>query len=280
VAGLRVKQSPAHLAAYTLCALLALCGCANRTERAGRLAQQDGLAVSVVQGTQFRHQLFISTAPRGPMLYVFIDGDGSPWRDNGRVPARDPTPRRPLALELAVRTPRSVMYLGRPCYFLARSDAACRPGVWTSERYSAGVVESLAAVVNRFVQDSAYRSVILIGYSGGGTLAVLMAPSIPSTAAVITIGANLDVAAWSSRHGYVPLEGSLNPSAQAPLKPDIRQWHLVGGRDLIVPESVSRRYLDTLHQDQTWRFPSFDHACCWVEQWPTILGRIDAALAN
>jgi pimeloyl-ACP methyl ester carboxylesterase len=280
VAGLRVKQSPARRAAWIFPLLFALFGCANRAERAGRLAQQDGLGASVVQGTQYRHEVFISAAPRGSVLYVFIDGDGSPWSDNGGEPARDPTPRRPLALELAVRTPRSVMYLGRPCYFLARSDSACRPSVWTSERYSAGVVESLVAVVNRFVQDSDYRSAILIGYSGGGTLAVLMAPHIPSTAALVTIGANLDVAAWSSWHGYVPLEGSLNPAAQAPLKPNIRQWHLVGGRDLIAPESVSRRYLDTLRQDQTWRFPAFDHACCWVEQWPNILARIDAALGE
>jgi pimeloyl-ACP methyl ester carboxylesterase len=280
VAGLRVKQSPARHAARILPLLFVLSGCANLAERAGRLAQQDGLAASVVQGTQYRHELFVSTAPRGSVLYVFIDGDGSPWSDNGREPALDPTPRRPLALELAVRTPRSVMYLGRPCYFLARSDAACRPSVWTSERYSAGVVQSLVAVVNRFVQDRAYRSAILIGYSGGGTLAVLMAPFIPATSAVVTIGANLDVAAWSSWHGYLPLEGSLNPAAQAPLKPDIRQWHLVGERDLIVPQSVSRRYLDTLHRDQIWRYPSFDHACCWVEQWPNILGRIEAALGD
>jgi hypothetical protein len=280
VAGLRVKQSPARFAVRIFPLLFALFGCANLAERAGRLAQQDGLAASVVQGTQFRHELFVSAAPRGSVLYVFIEGDGSPWSDNGREPAHDPTPRRPLALELAVRTPRSVMYLGRPCYFLARSDSACRPSVWTSERYSAGIVESLVAVVNRFVQEGAYRSVILIGYSGGGTLAVLMAPSIPATGAVVTIGANLDVAAWSSWHGYAPLEGSLNPAAQAPLEPAIRQWHLVGGRDLIVPESVSRRYLDTLHRDQIWRFPSFDHACCWVEQWPNILGRIEAALGD
>ena len=259
--------------------LLALCGCANRTERAVRLAQQHGLVESVVQGTTYRHELFFS-APRGAMLFVFIEGDGTPWSGNGRKPARDPTPQRALALELALRTPRSVMYLGRPCYFLARSDSACRPGVWTAERYSASIVDSLSQVVNRFVEDHAYRSVILIGYSGGGTLAVLMASNIPSTAAVVTIGANLDVAAWSSWNGYLPLEGSLNPAAQPPLKPNIRQWHLVGGRDLIVPESVSRRYLGTLHPDQTWRFPAFDHACCWVEQWPTLLARIDAALGG
>jgi hypothetical protein len=280
VAGLRVKQSPAHLAACALCALLALCGCANRAERALHLAEQGGLSASIVQGTQYRHELFVSTAPRGAALYVFVDGDGSPWSSNGRKPARDPTPERALALELALRTPRSVMYLGRPCYFLARSDSACRPSVWTSQRYSASIVESLVRVVNRFVEDHAYRSVILIGYSGGGTLAVLMAPYIPSTVAVVTIGANLDVAAWSSWNGYLPLEGSLNPAAQAPLKPDVRQWHLVGGRDLIVPERVSRRYLDTLHPDQTWRFPAFDHTCCWVEQWPNLLARIDAALGG
>jgi pimeloyl-ACP methyl ester carboxylesterase len=280
VAGLRVKQSPARLAACTLSVLLALCGCANRTERARHAAQQGGLAASIVQGTRYRHEIFVSNAPHGAVLYVFIEGDGSPWSGNGREPERDPTPRRALALELAVRTPRPVMYLGRPCYFSARSDVACRPSVWTSERYSSTIVESLVQVVNRFVADNAYRSVILIGYSGGGTLAVLMAPYIPTTAAVVTIGANLDVAAWSSWHGYLALEGSLSPAAQAPLRPDIRQWHLVGGRDLIVPESVSRRYLDTLRPDEIWRFPSFDHACCWVEEWPNILARIDAALGG
>jgi hypothetical protein len=280
VARLHVKQSPSRLAACTFCVLLALCGCANRAERARHLAEQGGLAASIAQGTQYRHELFVNSAPRGAVLYVFIEGDGSPWSADGRQPERDPTPHRALALELAVRTPRSVMYLGRPCYFSARSDAACRPAVWTSERYSASIVASLVRVVNRFVEDHACRRVILIGYSGGGTLAVLMAPYIPSTAAVVTIGANLDVAAWSSWHGYLPLEGSLNPAAQAPLNADIRQWHMVGGRDLIVPEGVSRRYLDTLRQEQIWRFPSYDHACCWVEQWPTILARIDAALGD
>ena len=260
--------------------LLALCGCANRAERARHLAESGGLAASIVQGTHYRHEVFVSTAPRGAVLYVFIEGDGSPWSGNGREPARDPTPHRALALELALRTPRPVMYLGRPCYFSAKSDSACRPSVWTSERYSASVVESLVRVVNRFVEDKAYRSAILIGYSGGGTLAVLMAPYIPSTAAVVTIGANLDVTAWSSWHGYLPLDGSLSPAEQAPLKADIRQCHLVGGLDRIVPESVSRRYLDSLRPDQIWRFPSFDHACCWVEQWPNILARVDAALGD
>ena len=280
MARLHVKQSPGGRAACALLLIFGFCGCANLTDRADRAARRGGLAGSVVQGTQYRHQIFVNTAPRGAVLFVFVDGDGSPWSRDGQEPATDPTPRRPLALELAARTPHSVVYVGRPCYFLARSDAACNTGVWTSERYSASVVASLAAVVNRTAAVNGFRSIVLIGYSGGGTLAVLMAPYIPSTSAVATIAANLDVAAWASWHGYRPIEGSLNPATQPPLDSAIRQWHLVGGRDVNVPERVSRRYLDTLNPGQIWRFPSFDHACCWAEQWPNILGRIEAALGD
>jgi pimeloyl-ACP methyl ester carboxylesterase len=245
-----------------------------------RIAQRGGLAAAVVQGTQFRHEIFMNTAPRGAVLFVFIDGDGSPWNRDGQEPAFDPTPHRPLALELAAGTPRSVIYVGRPCYFSVRSDAACTPSVWTAERYSAPVVASLAAVVNGFAADHGFGRVVLIGYSGGGALAVLMAPHIPSTRAVVTIAADLDTAAWSAWHGYLPLDGSLNPAAQAPLDPAIRQWHLVGGLDVNVPERVSRRYLDRMDPAQVWRFPRFDHRCCWVEQWPAVLARIETELGE
>ncbi len=222
----------------------------------------------------------MNTALRRAVLFVFIDGDGSPWSRDGQEPASDPTPHTPLALELAAGTPASVLYVGRPCYFSVRSDAGCKPSVWTAERYSAGVVASLAAVVNGFVADHGIGRIVLIGYSGGGALAVLMAPHIPSTRAVVTIAADLDIDAWSAWHGYLPLDGSLNPALQAPLDPAIRQWHLVGGLDLNVPERVSRRYLDTVNPAHIWRFPSFDHGCCWVGQWPTLFARLETELGE
>jgi hypothetical protein len=257
-----------------LLATLTLTSCLGLNERAIRLAGRHGLVSAVVDGTHYRHQIFFQPGTDRDALFVFIDGDGSPWSRGGVEPARDPTPHRAIALELATSTPHSVLYLGRPCYFTVHFDSACSARIWTSERYSQAVVESLAAVVNRFAAEYRYRRTVLIGYSGGGTLAVLMAPYIASVR-VVTIAANLDIAAWASFHNYLPLTGSLNPATQPPLAHPSRQLHLVGGRDLNVPEAINQRFFESLRAEQIWRFANFDHVCCWVEQWSSILPRID-----
>jgi hypothetical protein len=255
-----------------------LCGCATGDDRTQQFAQHSGLTSAIVQGAGFRHQVFASQGAPADVLYVFIEGDGSPWTHAGTVVARDPTPTRTLALELAVRTPHSILYLGRPCYFQVRIDAVCTPDIWTSGRYAIQVVDSMAAAVNRYAASGGFGHLVLIGYSGGGALAVLMAPHVPTTLIVITIAANLDVDAWVRHHHYLPLDGSLNPALQAPLPASIQQWHLIGERDLNVPENLNQRYFDSLSPDRIWRFSEFDHSCCWVEQWPQILARLDRAM--
>lgn len=86
-------------------------------------------------------------------------------------------PRVPLGLELAVRTPESVLYLGRPCYFGLIRDG-CTEKVWTSERDSAAVVASMVAATKTYVAAHNFQRVLIVGYSGGGTLAVLMASQL------------------------------------------------------------------------------------------------------
>lgn len=257
---------------------LSLAACADPTARALRLAARHDLASAVVEGTHYRHRIFFrfaAPAPAAP-LFVFIEGDGSPWTPDGARPAADPTPHRALTLELAARMQGSVLYVGRPCYFAVQSEPACSAEVWTSARYSEAVVASMVAVVNRVAAQHGFRTTVLVGYSGGGTLAVLMAPRLTSAGAVITIAADLDVDAWTQWHGYLPLSGSLNPAMQAPLARSIRQVHLVGGQDRNVPEVVNSRYFQALAPGQIWRFPTFDHVCCWVEAWPGIVARLNA----
>jgi pimeloyl-ACP methyl ester carboxylesterase len=256
-----------------------LSACQNLTARAIRTASQAGLDSDLVQGARYQHQIFSTPSLKGTPLFVFIDGDGSPWRHGGSYVSSDPTPERPLALELAVETQRPVIYLGRPCYYLARRDTSCEPRVWTSDRYSGHVVESMAAVIDRYATENHSRCVVLVGYSGGGALSVLIAPLVPSTCAVVTIAADLDIDAWSRWHHYLPLKGSLNPATQPPLDPLIAQWHLVGDQDSNVPLQINRRYLDQVPDERVWHFSTFDHTCCWVGQWPDILARIEAELA-
>ena len=283
----RPSAQPAK-ALWTLVLVLVLAGCTSPTLRARAYAQRRGMTALEIQGTRFQHEVFAKPAaarsepkPDGSvdsaMLYVFIEGDGSPWVDAGTRVAEDPTPHRPLALELAAATPHSV-YLGRPCYFEARRQAICTPDLWTSGRYSADVVDSLVAAVRHYAAANGDPALILIGYSGGGTLAVLMAAQLPAVRAVVTIAANLDVDAWARWHRYLPLSASKNPATEPPLAGAILQWHLVGGNDDNVPEALDQHYFEQLRPDQVWRYPDFDHACCWSEHWVSILARIEAAI--
>jgi hypothetical protein len=260
-------------------ALLILCGC-QHTLPSSRTAALAGLRSELVQGDAYKHVAFVDTSPQGSPLYVFIEGDGLPWRRQGSEVSTNPTPHRALALALAIRTPGRRMYLGRPCYFSAINDRACNPRVWTSERFSPAVVASMAAVVNRHCADGCRGGVVLIGYSGGGVLAVLMAAQVPSTLAVITIAADLDTDAWTRVHGYSPLSGSLNPAALPALPSGIREWHLVGDRDSVVPPDLNRRYFDRIDAQAVWHFAEFDHVCCWEERWPGIFSRIQSSVAE
>jgi pimeloyl-ACP methyl ester carboxylesterase len=235
-----------------------------------RMARDAGFTVRTVEGAGFRHRLFERGRPAGaPEAWVFVEGDGVPFVAGGLRIAADPSPRTPLALTLAAQTAGPVLYVGRPCYFGLAKDPGCRAEFWTDGRYSEAVVASMAAAVRTAIPSG---RITLVGYSGGGTLAMLMAPRLGDVRAVITVAADLDVAAWAQRHGYTPLTGSLDPAQEAALPETIRVVHLLGTRDAAVPPETVRSYLAQHGSEAIVRFDAFDHVCCWRERWPEILG--------
>ena len=80
------------------------------------------------------------------------------------------------------------------------------------------MVASLAAALRRLVAVGGFERVLLFGHSGGGVLAVLLAPRVPETAGLVTVAANLDIDRWADLHGYPRLHQSLNPARQPPLR--------------------------------------------------------------
>ena len=139
----------------------------------------------------------------------------------------------------------------------------------------------MVAALRGFLSLHPYRDVVLIGYSGGGTLAWLMAARIPETTRVVTIAANLDIDEWTRIHGYSPLAGSLNPALAPALTPAIEQLHYVGGRDTNVPPSVAGSFASRHPEARVIEIAEFDHRCCWIERWPAAslrhaLGRAEA----
>jgi hypothetical protein len=265
---MRVAIVAMHRTATLLLALF-LAGCTSNATRIEELAGALGMTRSVVVTGGFRSPIFMRGAP-GPQhatLAIFIEGDGVPW-EGGRQPSLDPATKDPIALKLLAQTPVSAAYVARPCYHIM-SGERCTPERWTMERYSDEIVSSMTDVVRTTALQAKARSVVLVGYSGGGVLAVLIAERLDNVAAVITVGANLDIDAWTRYHDYLPLSGSLNPASSAAE----HRWpetHLYGARDQNVPPATAEAYFKRYPGAQRRIVDTNDHVCCWVEQWPQL----------
>jgi pimeloyl-ACP methyl ester carboxylesterase len=261
-----------------LAAVTVLAACATPTERFERRAFALGFTPVILHGDRFDHRSYAALAgAAGATLHVYIEHDGTPWTSFDGV-AADPTPRNPYALELMAKDAGPRLLLGRPCYFQARANPPCSPLAWTHGRYSPEVVASMVAALRRYLSAHPYRHIVLVGYSGGGTLAWLIAARVPETIGLVTIAANLDIDDWARLHGYSPLAGSLNPAAAAPLSPAVAELHYVGGRDANVPPSVVRAFARRHSGTSVIEIAEFDHTCCWLERWPQLLTGANRAM--
>jgi pimeloyl-ACP methyl ester carboxylesterase len=113
--------------------------------------------------------------------------------------------------------------------------------------------------------------VTLVGYSGGGVLAMFVAEREPRVSTVVTIAANLDVAAWATQHGYSALDGSLDPADVPEWRATLRQIHYTGDADENVPARIAKSFVARVPGAELREIPRFDHRCCWVEKWPALL---------
>lgn len=246
-------------------------GCASPAARFDARAAALALERGVVPGDGFIHVVYRRpTAAASRLLHLYLDGDGRPW--DGRLAAADPTPQELLTLRLLARDSAAAVYLGRPCYHGMAEASRCAPTLWTDGRYSEAVVASVAAAARNLALAGRHREIVWVGYSGGGTLAMLAAPRVPESIAVITIAANLDVDGWTRLHGQPALAGSLSPARQPPLPAGIRQRHYAGGRDAVVPAAIVAG--GGIPPGSLTVVPDYDHVCCWVELWPRPLAEL------
>lgn len=256
-----------------LCFMCLLAGCASLGKGVDSEAERLGFVRSTVPGSEFQHVIYMrASLCSSDRLHVYLEGDGVPWTRPQWV-SSDPTPRTPLALRLMALDPHPSLYLGRPCYHGSSQDPPCEPSLWTSARYSKRVVVSLENALRRSWGNT-NPEIVLIGYSGGGTLAMLLAKRLPQIKGVVTIAGNLDPDGWARYHGYSPLIGSLNPAQLAPLRSGVYQLHLVGQRDRNIPPALIRPVVDRQPGALFRVIEGFGHACCWEKAWPTYLKEV------
>jgi len=257
-----------------LLAASATSGCMSAQARFDARVHAAGLTRDIVRGAAFDHLIVRNGGQAAGALHVYIEGDGTPWRSIAQ-PSDDPTPRNPLAFELMLRDPHESIYVGRPCYFGAMSTG-CDPRLWTHQRYSDSVIESMAAAITVARGSRDTRPVILLGHSGGGVLAVLLAHRVNDVIAIVTVAANLDVAEWATFHGYSSLAGSLDPArlAREDGRNAIPERHFVGSDDRVVPPWIVRSYGKNRAGVTITEWPGFDHVCCWTSVWLDIVATL------
>lgn len=283
-AGSRLLQS--GIAAGFLALLSA---CASPGDLADDRAAKGQMARAVYNTSRFQI-IGYSAIPGGSVrqLTVFIEGDGAPWR--GGYPPRDPSPRGATGLELALNARKSahpgeaIAYLARPCQFVRYQDVQnCRDDAlwWTSHRFAPEVIQSMGEAVAGLVRRTAPARLRLVGHSGGGTVAALLAahagqPGFPLQKPVdrlVTMAATLDHEAWTRLHGFAPLTGSLNPPDFAAQLASVSQIHYVGGEDDLVPPFVAESYQRRVggSDNRIELMPDEGHECCWARKTSTLL---------
>jgi hypothetical protein len=266
-----------------LIVLIAVAGCADISVQ-GRWRHADQLAAAAswkkitVPAGKFVLTAYVpKSLPTTDTLTVYIEGDGLAWLSRSQ-PSADPTPRNPVGLELALRDPSgTAVYLARPCQYVATGDARnCSNTYWTGLRFAPEVIAASDQAIGVLKRRYASNALVLVGYSGGGAVAALVAARRNDVAKLITVAGNLDHRAWTDMHHVPPLEGSLNAADAWQALENVPQWHLVGARDEVVGSTVIEAYVSRFPPDRRPKVitvAGFSHVCCWADRWPGLLAQ-------
>lgn len=172
---------------------------------------------------------------------IYIEGDGHAFNAHG-LPTSDPTPRGTLMRELAFGDKNAnVIYLARPCQY--EKNNLCEQKYWTTARFAKEVIESEYEAIRSIAGNN---EVILIGFSGGGQIAGLIAATKNDIKVkkIITIAGNLNHNAWTEYHHLPKLSDSMNLEdvySDFISKP---QQHYVGGKDKVIPMEITKQFID------------------------------------
>ncbi len=269
--------------ALVLTAVTSLSGCAllNAPARridvqaeTGRMQPVAALAGTPVRAWLRQPALASNASLQDATLTIYIEGDGAEWH-NKYQPPTDPTPDNPLTLRLAVRDPDArVAYLGRPCQYLeAGALARCPSLLWLSGRYGKHALTIMSAAIDILVLSTGVQRVRLVGYSGGGTMAALLAAHREAVSCLVTVASPLDTEAWASAIEVSTLSASLNPLAYVAALAPIAQSHFAAADDTIVPPATLQRFIDALPHARLEVIGAYDHDCCWVYAWQQLRQR-------
>ncbi|MGI4775957.1 MAG: alpha/beta hydrolase family protein [Janthinobacterium lividum] len=258
----------------------------DKVESAKNFSRKNGFVEGLVRGNEFLLTTYQKITDKQSPFVFYIESDGSVYDKYGAL-SKDPTPKDQLLLKLACLDNRpNVVYIARPCqYTPPELNPKCSsPIYWTGRRMSEEVVSSINEVIKTINPKKPFS---LVGYSGGGGIAVMLAARNEHTRDVLTIAGNLDIVSFNKYHDErimskllnpqdhvgLTMDGSLNPVDYAQNIRKIPQLHLSGAGDKIVPSIITLKYIEASNSTCVHQkiIPEASHDLGWKKIWPEIL---------
>jgi pimeloyl-ACP methyl ester carboxylesterase len=144
------------------------------------------------------------------------------------------------------------------------------PEAWARGRYAELIVASMNRVVDHFAVPFTHPHINLIGYSGGGAIAALIAARRHDIDSLRTIAGNLDPAATSRYHAADMDADFLDPMMIAQRLSLIPQVHYVGAGDRVVPAFLATNFIKAEGPSfcvALTSFPGVTHKTGWEQVW-------------
>ncbi len=229
---------------YYLLFILLLAACSSSQKRQFLTGVPVGFEKQLVSGSDFTLMTYQKIKSDNAPYIFYIEGDGRVATKTGISP--DPTPKRPVLVNLMSLDNRpNIVYIARPCQYSKSLNPKCsNSSYWTSKRFAEEVVANINQVINQISKGQKFS---LVGYSGGGGIAVLIASRNQNVLDIVTIGGNLDINKFTSYHRSLPMSGSINPIHYAEEIKFVPQMHLSGELDRVVPPFIAQEYVEKSH---------------------------------
>jgi len=246
----------------------------DRSSIADDIAGQAGLNKEYIKAGAFTLMTYQRFNKVSDKIHIYIEGDGRAWESKHEL-SQDPTPSNPVALRLAAVDPAdNIAYMARPGQYPLSGIPECDSKYWSDRRFASEVVESINKAIDIVKEKSGAKYVELVGYSGGGAIAVLVAAKRRDVMALRTVAGNLDTGAWCAYHHVSPLDGSLNPIDVAREVAHIPQRHFVGSTDKVVPFVIAESFVKMEGDKNDERISMVDgvsHNNGWDKRWRDLL---------
>ena len=275
-----IRQIKSQIYPLILLVLLLLSGCitvatpGDKDITYHKIARSAKFEKAHLKTKYFTLTTFYRFTKPGEPINIYIEGDGNAWISRMRL-SGNPTPRNLLVLKLAtIDASVNVAFLARPGQYTEQQIPNVEPAYWSDKRFSEEVITSMSEAIGELAQLAKTNEINLIGYSGGGAVAVLIAARRNDIVSLRTIAGNLDIEAVNKYHNVSRLSGSLNPIDFAKNLKGLPQRHFISSKDTVVPSSIAESFVKRMGDKDYFRITEVTgatHSKGWTNHWKELL---------